>query len=263
MDLDKILISADSRLMSIELIMALLVAYGLGFWVGRRAWTAECQPREFKFDDASLALLGLLLAFTFSISLGKHDQRRVMVVSDCNAIGDFYTCASLLENPIRTNLQTVIREYTEHRLNLAIKAREPRTPLDEAATERALQWIEETHGHMTKLVAQAVREGTPIAVPLANTLNGVTSAHAARLAAVKDRLPSAIVLLLFAAALASTMLVGRQQGATGKPQVAATLSFIILVGFVVYVILDLNQPGKGLVMVSQEPLERLLSAMPR
>jgi len=70
-------------------------------------------------------------------------------------------------------------------------------------------------------------------------------------------------LLLFAAALASTMLVGRQQGATGKPQVAATLSFIILVGFVVYVILDLNQPGKGLVMVSQEPLERLLSAMPR
>ena len=141
MDLDKILISADSRLMSIELIVAMLVAYGLGFWLGRRVWTAECQPREFKFDDASLALLGLLLAFTFSISLGKHDQRRVMVVSDCNAIGDFYTCASLLENPIRTNLQTVIREYTEHRLNLAIKAREPRTPLDESGNPRAMRVV--------------------------------------------------------------------------------------------------------------------------
>jgi hypothetical protein len=74
-------------------------------------------------------------------------------------------------------------------------------------------------------------------------------------------LPPTIVLLLFAAALASTMLVGRQQGVSGKPQIAATLSFILLVGFVVYVILDLNQPGKGLITVSQEPFERLLSSM--
>lgn len=261
MDLGKIFSNTDSSVISLVLIFAMLVAYGLGFCMGRRLRTAECQPREFKFDDASLAMLGLLLAFTFSMSLGKHDQRRVMVVSDSNAIGDFYTCASLLNDPMRTKLQKVIREYAEYRLNLVLKGRERRTPLDEAAVERALQWIQQTQGQMTELVAQAVSEGTPIAIPLANTLNEVTSLHAARLAAGKDRLPPTIVLLLFAAALASTMLVGRQQGATGKPQLAATFSFIILVGFVIYVILDLNQPGKGLITVSQEPLERLFSSM--
>ena len=263
MDLGKIFSNADAIVISLELILAMLVLYGVGFWLGKRLRTEDCQPREFKFDDASLALLGLLLAFTFSMSLGKHDQRRIMVVSDSNAIGDFYTCASLLNDPMRTKLQTVIRDYTEFRLDLVLKARERGTPSSEAAVERALQRIQQTQGQMTELVAQAVSEGTPIAVPLANTLNEMTSQHAARLAAARDKLPPTIVLLLFAAALASTMLVGRQQGATGKPQLAATLSFIILVGFVVYVILDLNQPGKGLITVSQEPLERLLSSMAR
>jgi hypothetical protein len=261
MDLGKIFSSIDANFISLALILAMLVFYGVGFGMGKRLRTEDCQPREFKFDDASLALLGLLLAFTFSMSLGKHDQRRIMVVSDSNAIGDFYTCASLLNDPMRTKLQTVIRDYTEFRLNLVLKARERGTSLDEAAEESALQRIQHAQGQMTELAAQAVGEGTPIAVSLANTLNEVTSMHAERLAAARDKLPPTIVLLLFAAAVASTMLVGRQQGASGKPQIAATLSFILLVGFVVYVILDLNQPGKGLITVSQEPFERLLSSM--
>ncbi len=77
---------------------------------------AETAPS--KFDDASLALLGLLLAFTFGVSISKHDQRRLAVVADSNAIGDFYTCASLIKEPTRTKLQTVIREYAELRLSL-------------------------------------------------------------------------------------------------------------------------------------------------
>jgi hypothetical protein len=37
--------------------------------------------------------------------------------------------------------------------------------------------------------------------------------------------------------------------------------FIILISFAIYVILDLNQPGRGFVRPSQEPIERLLSTM--
>jgi hypothetical protein len=31
--------------------------------------------------------------------LGKHDQRRMMVVADSTAFGYLYTCASLLKEP--------------------------------------------------------------------------------------------------------------------------------------------------------------------
>jgi hypothetical protein len=59
------------------------------------------------------------------------------------------------------------------------------------------------------------------------------------------------------------MLVGREQEAFGKPDLAATACFVLVVTLAVYVILDLNQPDRGLITVSQEPFERLLSSMAR
>jgi hypothetical protein len=103
--------------------------------------------------------------------------------------------------------------------------------------------------------------GTPIAVSLTNTLNGVTSSDASWLAALRDRLPWSIVLLLFVASTVPAFLMGQQQGVSQRPHLSGTLSFILLVTLVTYVTLDLNQPGKGFIRVSQESLERLLDSM--
>lgn len=117
------------------------------------------------------------------------------------------------------------------------------------------------HDRMTGLVAQALNDGTPIAVSLTNTLNAVTSNQAARLAAFRDRLPSSIIMLLFVSAVVTTLLIGREQGLTGGCEIAGTLCFILLVTSAIYVTLDLNRPERGFITVSQEPIERLLSSM--
>ena len=253
--MDNLFAQIDAWVVAAGLTLAMLLAWGVGRWMGQRSRGRKGEQAASKFDDASLALLGLLLAFTFSMAIGKHDQRRVMVVTDSNAIGDFYTCASLLKEPVRTELQGVIREYTKSRLEVA------RQLTDQGTFERALQQFQQMHAQMVDLVAEAVNDGTPIAVPLTNTLNGVTSSHATRLAAARDRLPAIIVLLLFTSAVVATMLVGREQGAAGKTAITGTLSFIILVSFAVYVTLDLNQPMRGLITLSQEPFQRLLASM--
>lgn len=253
--MENVLTDYDAWAIALILGVAMLVTWGFGLWLGRRRRTADGKPAESKFDDASVALLSLLLAFTFSMSLGKHDERRKMVVADSNAIGDFYTCASLLKDPVRTRLQSVIRDYARFRIDLA------RRPPDRQTVENALVQIQQMHGQMTDLVAEAVGSGTPIAVSLTNTLNGVTSSHATRLAAVNDRLPLSIVLLLFTSGVASTLLIGREQGAAHDAELIGTLAFILLVTFAVFVTLDLNQPQRGLITVSQEPLRRLLSSM--
>jgi hypothetical protein len=138
-----------------------------------------------------------------------------------------------------------------------------RKRVDRAALEEALRRFEQMHAQMTDLTAQAINEGTPVAVSLINTLNALTSAQAARLAAVRDVLPASVVLLLFMSAVISTALLGREQGLTGKVDVSGTVAYILLVTLAVYVTLDLNQPQTGIVTVSQEPILRLLSSMPK
>ena len=236
--------------------IAMVVGWLAGRWRGNRLrLESPGKPAVSKFVDASLAVLGLLLAFTFSMALGKHDQRRLMVVTDSTAIGDFYTCASLLKEPVRTKLRAVIHDYTALRVELS------RHRYDPTSFEGALRQFQQMHDQMVELVSEALENGTPIAVSLTNTLNGVTSSHAARLAAIKDRLPTSIVLLLLLSAVSSAMLVGREQGAADEADIAGTVSFIILVSFAIFVTLDLNQPDRGLITVSQEPIERLLSTM--
>jgi len=138
----------------------MFVAWEIGKRMGQHE---KGHTRSSKFD-----------AFTFGMSIERHDRRRLMVVADSNAIGDFYTCAALLNEPTRTKLQAVIQQYAQLRLALARGS---------VSIESALDTSDQMHRQMTELVGQALREGTPIAVSLTNTLNAVSSNQASRLSA--------------------------------------------------------------------------------
>lgn len=245
----------DARLAAAILAILMLASWRGGVWLARGRTGGE-EPGD-KFEEAGMGLLALLLAFTFAMSLQKFDRRREMLVSDTNAIGDFYTCASLLEEPTRSKLQGVIRDYAMLRLTTSRAAR--------GASEKALDGIlarfDEMQSRMTDLVAEAIHIGTPVAIPLTNTLNEVTSSQTSRLAAIRDRLPVAILLLLSLSAILSTALIGRQQGASGRVRFAGVFCYVLVVGLVVWVTLDLNQPIHSMTRVSQEPLERLIGSM--
>src|SRR5260370_12495293 len=156
-------VDIDAAAVAAAVAVAMVVGWLAGRGGGRRLRVVlepEGKLAVSKFVDASLAVLGLLLAFTFSMALNKHDQRRLMVVSDSNAIGDFYTCASLLKEPLRTKLQTVIHEYTKLRSELTGRR------IDEATVESALGQMRLMQDQMTSLVYQALDDGTPIPEPL-------------------------------------------------------------------------------------------------
>jgi hypothetical protein len=148
----------------VTLILAILMlgSWRIGIILGRRMRAENSTTPQ--FDGPVMALLGLLLAFAFGTSMGKYEQRRIALVQDSNAIGDFYTCATLLKEPIRSKLQAVIRGYAEQRLKVA------RQPINSLNLESALTDFQRMHQQMTALVDQALSGGTPIAVSLTNTL---------------------------------------------------------------------------------------------
>ena len=114
---------------------------------------------------------------------------------------------------------------------------------------------------MTTLVEQGLSAGTPSAVSLTNTLNAVTSNHAARVAAIRDRLPGSVMALLLVSAVLTSILIGRTQGFAGTSDTDGMVLLVLLICAAIYVTLDLNLPERGFISVSQEPFERLVSSM--
>ena len=79
MDLDQIVAPLDIHIVAMTLALAMLAAWQIGRRMGRRL-RGKDSVKPSKFDDASIGLLSLLLAFSFGTSIAKHDQRQVAVV---------------------------------------------------------------------------------------------------------------------------------------------------------------------------------------
>ena len=133
--------------------LAMFAAWEFGLWHGRRLQVESGEVPVSKFEDASLALLGLLLGFTFSMAIVKHDQRRLMVVAGSNAIGDFYTCASLLKELLRTKL---VEMLTAEKNRWANSPKVIHKSIDEH-----IRWLEKRLAGFDDELAGLVR-GTPI-----------------------------------------------------------------------------------------------------
>lgn len=243
----------DAWIIALVLGFLMCGAWWLGCWRTRQSKNIEADDATGQLTNASVALLGLLLAFTFSMSLERHEQRRQMVVEHANTIGDFATCASMLKEPVRGQLRAVVHNYVEHLLAI----RKP--GITEEDLQKALAVNEQMHNDLQALVKVAIDDGTPIAIALVNTLNDVTSSHDARLAAIRNRLPPSIVVLLCLSAIVSMAQIGMQHGQLDERELATGIGFTLLVCLCVWVTLDLNQPQGGMITISLEPLQRLLA----
>jgi VIT1/CCC1 family predicted Fe2+/Mn2+ transporter len=245
----------DPWLVALLLATLMFLGWGVGWYIGNKVPFEPDEESAGRFVDGSLALLGLFLGFTFAMALSKHDQRRLTVIADSNSIADFYTTASFLPQPQRGEIQDAVRDYLHIRLSLS------HGDLNRAKGDQAIADSEKLQKRITDLVGEAIASGTPVAVPLVNDLNTMTSSQASLIAAIRDRLPIEVLLLLGVAAVGSTVLVGRHHGARHRVRIAGTLCYVLLVVMAVGVILDLNRPATGMIRVSVELYERLAASI--
>ena len=86
------------------LAIAVLIAGAgeLGNFIGRRFRKTRAEGSDIgTLTGASLGLLALLLAFSFSIALSRYDTRRNVVLEEANAIGSTANFALMLPNAHR------------------------------------------------------------------------------------------------------------------------------------------------------------------
>ena len=100
----------------ITISLSLLCVEG-GFRLGRKNAAKEQEAAIGPMIASMLSLLAFMVTFTFGLAATRFDNRRMLVTEESNAIGTAYLRTDIIEEPWRTNVKNVLREYVNTRIN--------------------------------------------------------------------------------------------------------------------------------------------------
>jgi len=207
-------------------------------------------------QGAFFALVGLILAFGLTLAIGRYDTRRAAVVDDANTIGTTYLRAQTLAEPVRSDSLRLLREYTD--ASLALSEAVPTTDgfVRAVAREDAIQ--RRLWSLAGDALAGAPRDSAPRLY--VETLNQMIDQQTVRVAALNNRIPSAVLALevlgaAFAFGLLALYTAMHGRGATTVVLAGALVTVLLLVIF------DLDRPTRGLIRVPDTPLIALRALM--
>jgi hypothetical protein len=198
-------------------------------------------------DGAVFALLGLLIAFTFSGASSRFDTRRQLIVEETNDIGTAYLRLDLLPADLQPALRESFRRYLDARIEVYRKLP------DIAAARKSLAKADELQRQIWRQAIVASRaEGAPPAAPilLLPALNAMIDITTTRTMATQMHPPSIVFAMLFGLALAASLLAGYGMTGSKVRRWFHMLGFALVMAFAVYVILDIEYPRLGLIQVA-------------
>jgi len=192
--------------------------------------------------EASLfALLGLLVAFTFSGADTRLDARRKLIINEANSIGTAYLRLDLLPAEEEPLLKDEMRRYVDSRLAYYERLLDFRAAKAERARSDELQREIWTHA----VAASAKAKDSRAALLVLQSLNAMFDVATERYAALRTHVPPAIFFLLVVMALACGFFAGIGMSKRRHPSYLHMLIFAGVMAVTAYVILNLEFPRVG------------------
>jgi len=236
-------------LFALGLFLGMLVLLEVGRRIGARRLAEDPKGAEAgvgSVEGAVFALLGLLIAFTFSGATSRFDARRQLIIEETNDIGTAYLRLDLLPADAQPALREKFRAYLDTRLEVYRKIPDMAAAKVEIMKANQLQmeiWRQS--------VAASRAPGTSVAAPLLllPALNAMIDITTTRTMAGQIHPPMVIFALLFGLALASSLLVGYGMAMSKARNWLHILSLAFVMVVSVYVILDIEYPRLGFIRV--------------
>jgi hypothetical protein len=245
---------------SLVLVAALVgveLAYRWGRGVGGAA-SDDAKGHINTIQTSTLGILALLLAFTFSLSLQRFETRSDAVVDEANAIGTAYLRAQLLPVALREDVRRLLRDYVELRVRAGMVATNEDDRLGElvgqAGRVQDALWVHARRAAETD--PNWVTSGLFI-----QALNEMIDSFGRRHAAINRHVPEIVLWLLLGTFLMTVAIVGFGAGIAGQRPSWVTFAMVALIVVLVLVILDLDRPRRGLIVVSEKNLVDLQGSM--
>ena len=194
-------------------------------------------------EGAVFALMGLLVAFSFSGAASRFDARRQLIVEEANAIGTAYLRLDLLPADAQPKMRDFFRRYLDERLGAYRKMPDIAAAKEGLARSIALQ------EEIWSGAVEATRAEPQARVLMMPALNAMIDITTTRTAAIQMHPPTIIFAMLGLVALACALLAGHAMAGLKERSLVHSVGFAIILTLTVYVILDLEYPRVGLIRV--------------
>ena len=208
---------------------------------------------------STLGLLAFMLAITFGMAADRFQIRKQLLLDEVNAIGTTYLRAGLLQEPHRSEVIKLLREYVDLRANLSKEkpAEQIKKIHEVISRSEAIQNQMWSHA-----VAMARKDrNSEIDSLFISSLNDVIDYHNKRITVARYSISTPIWVALYFITILSMLMVGYQIGLSGKSNVKVIFLLALTFSAVVFLILDLDRAAEGRIKVSQQPMLELQKMM--
>lgn len=192
---------------------------------------------------ALFALFGLLMAFSFSGSIGRLETRRQLIVQEVNAIGTAYLRIDLLPAEAQEPLRADFREYCNLRRDAYVNLPDPAARVHDDLKSTELQQRIWQRSIAATSDAQFLASRV-LVVPALNQMIDVTTA---RWIAARTHVPLMVMVTLFAVALYCAWLAGYSIREAKNFGWVNILGLAGVTSLVLHVMLDIELPRLGMV----------------
>ncbi|OKL38827.1 bestrophin-like domain [Pontibacter flavimaris] len=253
----EIMYDQNSILIVAILFVLILVAEEGGYRLGKYhqgKTDVDVKAHTNTIQAGMLGLLALILGFTFNMSLQRYNGRSEAVIQEANAISTALMHTRLLPQPFDSLTHRQLQQYVDLRLALS------NTDYANVTEQKAL--TKETKNLQREIWMNAVNAARLDPRPVTtgyflSALNTMISAYGERNARLQLHVPEVILFMLFIVFIASGALMGYASGLGRKRTFIPSAMMSFLISLVVFIIIDLDRPNRGIIKVNQESMRQL------
>ncbi len=238
------------------LIAGVVAAHEMGFRLG-----SLTRSKDEPFDrqvglvrTSTAALVAFLIGFAFSGAASRFITRLDIIVNEANALSTAYLRADTIADPQRGELKAALKEYTADRVTLL--SREGRGEI-----EPLLAKVSGLHERMWRSAINATQDNAPLMAVILPPINEVIDLHSTHLAMARRHLPLPIMTALLGTAAIGVGIIGFGNGRVGRRFSVLDAVYGAVLAAALWMTIDLDYPGIGIIRVSNLPVVEALAAM--
>jgi hypothetical protein len=243
-------------LVALGLVAGVVGAHEIGYWLGSLTRSAD-EPFDRQIAlvrTSTAALVAFLIGFAFSGAASRFIDRADIIVKEANALGTAYLRADTIAEPQRGELKAALKEYTADRVTLL--SREGR-----GQTESMLAKVSGLHERMWRSAIKGAQDNAPLMAVVLPPINEVIDLHSMHLAMARRHLPVPIMAALLGTAAIGVSMIGFGNGRVGRRFSVLDSVYGAVLAVALWMTIDLDYPGIGLIRVNNLPLVETLAAM--